>query len=155
MSLAHSLDHIHRTLTRLWADTSARPGVLTFSEYEYLRAVERLDGAQLATLDKGAVSVDDGHDGHHLQDLVDVLGVRKASASAAIAKLEARGLVERFPCQIDARAQHIVLTDKATAYLREEEEAVYAAAAARIEALLKRKEFDGLESALAKVRDHI
>ncbi len=51
----------------------------------------------------------DNH-GQHLQDVVAAMGVRKASASAMVLKLEERGMVERVDCQYDARAQHILLT---------------------------------------------
>jgi len=161
MSLAHSLDQLHRHFARVWADTSARPGTLTFSEYEYLRAIERLDGAQIASLEKDANSAQEdhpdnhpGHPGHHLQDLVEVLGVQKASASAAIAKLEKRDLVERFPCQFDARAQHVMLTNKARLHLRTEE-AVYSEAAKRIAEQLDPQELECLTSALAKLENKI
>jgi DNA-binding MarR family transcriptional regulator len=83
------------------------------SEYEYLRAVERLGGAQV-------VVHDDDHHGQHMQDLAAVLGVKKASVSTAVSKLEQRGLVDRFPCELDARAQHVVLTSKARAALAQE-----------------------------------
>lgn len=53
--------------------------------------------------------IEDAH-GQHLQDIVTALGVTKASASAMVGKLEGRGLVQRFQCQQDARAQHIILT---------------------------------------------
>lgn len=154
MCLARSLDQLHRYLARGWADGSARPGNLTYSEYEYLRAIERLDGAQIATMEASAAPDADSHHGHHLQDLVAVLGVQKASASAAIAKLEKRGLVERFPCQMDARAQHVMLTNKARLQLRAEE-AVYKDAATRIEKLLTPGELEALTSALAKIDDRL
>lgn len=153
MSLAQSLDHLHRHLTRLWADAPARPDALTYSEREYLRAIERLDGDKVAKADAPGGGEDHGQQGHHLQDLVDILGVHKASASAAIAKLEKRGLVARFPCRYDARAQHIVLTERAKALLRDD--TIYAATAARIEQILTPEEFQSLTAALAKVRDHL
>ncbi len=152
MALARSLDHLYRHFARVWADDTARPGLLSYSEYEYLRAIERLDGAQVTIRD-----ADDGHAGqagHHLQDLVAVLGVQKASASVAIAKLEQRGLVKRFPCQRDARAQHVVLTDKARDHLRQEE-TVYRETADRIERLLTPDELKTLEATLAKVQDRL
>jgi DNA-binding MarR family transcriptional regulator len=83
------------------------------SEYEYLRAVERLDGAQVVAHDH------DPH-GQHMQNLAAVLGVKKASVSTAVSKLEQRGLVDRFPCELDARAQHVVLTAKARVTLAQE-----------------------------------
>jgi DNA-binding MarR family transcriptional regulator len=113
VSAAPTLEKLHRQLARLWTATTHRPGVLSLSEYEYLRAIERLDGAQVST-------DDDDHHGQHMQDLAAVLGVKKASVSTAISKLERRGLVNRFPCKLDARAQHLVLTDTARSALAQE-----------------------------------
>lgn len=73
---------------------------LSYSEFEYLSAVD----AQMQ--DAG----DDDSHGQHLTEIVATMGVQKASASAMVIKLEKRGLVERVPCQFDARAQHILLT---------------------------------------------
>ncbi len=178
MSLPRSLERLHRQLTDLWSDTSDRPCELTHSEYGYLRAIERLDGEQLARAAgefvpevvhagkpggnaRGKLSIpklgdphisdpNSGDIGHHLQDLVALLKVRKASASVAIAKLEKRGLICRFACQYDARAQHIVLTDKGKESLRAEE-VVYEAATARIENLLTPEELSALKSCLSKI----
>ncbi|MEH6631532.1 MAG: MarR family winged helix-turn-helix transcriptional regulator [Halopseudomonas aestusnigri] len=183
MSLTRSLERLHRQLTDLWSDTSDRPCELTHSEYGYLRAIERLDGEQLARaagefvpevvqagkLDvsaRGKLSVPKDNDaegndlhssdpkpgdmGHHLQDLVALLKVRKASASVAIAKLEKRGLICRFACQYDARAQHIVLTDKGKENLRAEE-VIYEAATSRIKNILTPEELSVLESCLSKI----
>lgn len=80
------------------------------SEYDDLPAVERLGGAQV-------VAHDNDHHGQHMQGLAAVLGVKKVSVSTAVSKLEKRGLVDRFPCELDARAQHVVLTAKARATL--------------------------------------
>jgi DNA-binding MarR family transcriptional regulator len=149
---------LHRHLNRAWADSSDRPAILSYSEYEYLRAIERLDGAQIARAEASEDDSEDDetggrhddHHGHHLQDLVDILGVQKASASAAIAKLEKRGLVERFPCQFDARAQHVMLTNKARLNLRTEE-TVYTNIAAKLASKLDPRELNALTTALEKV----
>ncbi|KLN61706.1 hypothetical protein WH96_05135 [Kiloniella spongiae] len=154
MSLTHSLDQFHRYLTCLWTDISERPNALTCSEYGYLRAIERLDGDKLANAGGGEESC--GHSdgtsgmGHHLQDIVELLKIKKASASVAITKLEKRGLIERFQCQHDARAQHIVLTEKAEEYLREEE-AVYEASAKDIAKVLTADELKAFKVCLAKI----
>jgi DNA-binding MarR family transcriptional regulator len=107
---APTLEKLHRELARLWTIPTSRPGALSLSEYEYLRAVERLGTTK-------AVAQDDDHHGQHMQDLAAVLGVKKASVSAAVSKLERRGLVDRYTCEQDARAQHVVLTAKARAAL--------------------------------------
>ena len=151
MALARLLERTHRYLTNAWTIADAGTGGLTHSEYEYLRALERLDGAQVAKSQVGTQAGDDGHDGHHLRDLTVVLGVRKASASVAVAKLEKRGLIQRFPCEFDARAQHFVLTKQAQSGLRAQEEAVYGVAAAKVESLLSRDEQATLCSLLRKI----
>ncbi|WP_085899490.1 MarR family winged helix-turn-helix transcriptional regulator [Kiloniella majae] len=150
MSLTNSLDQFHRYLTCLWTDISERPNALTCSEYGYLRAIERLDGEKLANADEGeGCGHSDGH-GHHLQDIVELLKIKKASASVAITKLEKRGLIQRFQCQHDARAQHIVLTEKAREYLREEE-AVYEASAIDIAKVLTVDELEAFKTCLLKI----
>ncbi|WP_085905656.1 MarR family winged helix-turn-helix transcriptional regulator [Kiloniella majae] len=150
MSLTNSLDQFHRYLTCLWTDISERPNALTCSEYGYLRAIERLDGEKLANADEGeGCGHSDGH-GHHLQDIVELLKIKKASASVAITKLEKRGLIQRFQCQHDARAQHIVLTEKAREYLREEE-AVYEASAKDIAKVLTTDELEAFKTCLLKI----
>lgn len=143
-----ALDYLHRLLSRAWREDSPRPGTLSHSEYEYLRALERLKGGMLAK-----TTVQDDH-GPHLQDLTEVLGVRKASASAAVAKLEKRGLVTRYACQRDARAQHIVLTDKAQAALREEM-AAYNPVEAQIRTVLSEDEFQDLNRLLKKLQSSL
>lgn len=148
MQLAQSLEQLHRYLTRRWADDTLRPGGLSFSEYGYLRALERLDGAQIAESAESA-DPEGGQHGHHLQELVEVMGVQKASASAAMAKMEKNGFVVRFPCQFDARAQHIVLTENGHDRLREEQ-AVYDTVAAELEDRLTSQEAKTLKALLAK-----
>ncbi|MDC0739274.1 MarR family transcriptional regulator [Cognatishimia sp. SS12] len=98
---ADQIHHIHRMAHREWT-MAARPLGLSFSEFEYLSAVYA---------EEERMRIEDEH-GQHLQDIVSALGVSKASASTMIAKLETRGLVRRFQCQMDDRAKHIVLTDE-------------------------------------------
>ncbi len=98
---------------------------MTHSEFEYLRAIK----------DQEAKKTDRDYHGQHLQDVVDEMGVRKASASAMVLKLEERGLVVRFPCQYDARAQHIMLTEQGQNLLSSGEQIYEAAAKALLEEL--------------------
>ncbi len=98
--LATTVEKLHRLTLQKWM-RQARDLGMSHSEYLYLSAVH----AQADV----PVTDDDSH-GQHLHDIVADLGVSKASASAMIVKLEDRGLVARFPCFQDARAQHIVLT---------------------------------------------
>ena len=93
------LQKLHRLTQREWALAAKNDG-LSQSEHDYLAAVQAEADRQ---------RYDDTH-GQHLNDIVEALGVSKASASNMITKLEKQGLVERFQCQMDARAQHIVLT---------------------------------------------
>lgn len=105
---AETLQEIHRICRREWARAARETGV-SLSEFEYLQAVRDQEDLQ---------RYEDRH-GQHLQDIVAALDVTKASASAMIAKLEARGLVTRFQCKVDARAQHIILTEAGHARLRD------------------------------------
>lgn len=104
---AKLIHEVHRTAHREWT-RSARSLGLSFSEFEYLTAIDE----QAALL-----RYEDRH-GQHLQDIVDALGVTRASASAMVSKLEERGVVKRFQCRLDARAQHIVLTEKGQGLLK-------------------------------------
>ncbi len=99
MKLARLIEHFHRQSHRQWARAGTRLGV-SHSEYEYLRAIK----------DQETRKTDKDNHGQHLQDVVADMGVKKASASAMVVKLEERGLVQRHACQHDARAQHILLT---------------------------------------------
>ena len=103
---ADTLIALHRALRVAWS--AADPGI-SHNEFEYLDAVHREEERQRYADDHG----------RHLGDIVDGLGVTRASASAMIAKLERRALVRRFQCRQDARAQHIILTDAGRACLQE------------------------------------
>lgn len=119
MRFARVLENIHRAVNRQWVLDGARLG-LSHSEFEYLRAVH----------DRETEKVCCENHGQHLQDVVAALGIKKASASAMIVKLERRDLVERMPCRVDARAQHIILTKKGVEYLQLGEKIYEAAAGA-------------------------
>lgn len=107
MTLADTLETLHRQLQQAWSNSQAQIG-LSYSEFEYLCAVEAQEHEEN--------HVGDSH-GQHLQDVVAAMGVQKASASAMVIKLEGRELVKRVPCRFDARAQHILLTKKGRALL--------------------------------------
>ena len=95
------IERAHRHAHREWIKQGPKLG-LTHSEFEYLSAIR----------DQEAMKADENDHGQHLHDVVAEMGVKKASASAMVVKLEERGLVHRVPCQYDARAQHILLTPK-------------------------------------------
>ena len=76
-------------------------------------AVERPGSAQ-------AVAHDDDHHRQYMQDLAAVLSVKKATVRTAGSKLAQRRLVDHFPRELDAQAQHVFLTAKARAALAQE-----------------------------------
>ncbi|WP_417769632.1 MarR family winged helix-turn-helix transcriptional regulator [Stappia sp.] len=125
MTPTTALERLHRIAHRHWAAQASAAG-LTHSEFEYLRAIK----------DQERRKVDKNDHGQHLQDVVAAMGVSKASASAMVVKLEERGLVRRVPCLMDARAQHILLTDEGASLLRRGEE-IYRGALRQV--------FDGLD----------
>jgi|TARA_R110002072_G_scaffold38138_20_gene110567 DNA-binding MarR family transcriptional regulator len=106
MQLAEFIELVHRHAHRKWTALGATVGV-SYSEFEYLSAIK----------DQEAGKTDRDDHGQHLQDVVEDMGIRKASASAMVVKLEARGWVRRVPCQYDARAQHILLTEEGEDHL--------------------------------------
>ncbi|UTS80891.1 MarR family winged helix-turn-helix transcriptional regulator [Phaeobacter piscinae] len=136
MKLARLIELAHRQGHRQWAKAGGHLG-MTHSEYEYLRAIQ----------DQEARKTDKDNHGQHLQDVVDEMGVRKASASAMVLKLEERGLVVRFPCQYDARAQHIMLTEQGQTLLSSGEE-IYEAAAQALLAGLSEYDIEALKIAI-------
>ncbi|WP_460275609.1 MarR family winged helix-turn-helix transcriptional regulator [Celeribacter sp. ULVN23_4] len=107
---AHLLRKAQRMISREWMLAQKDIG-LTQSEHDYLSAVYEQEALQRFADQNG------DHHGQHLQDVVEALGVSKASASAMMTKLEKRGLVTRRVCFMDARAQHIILTQDGHAML--------------------------------------
>ncbi|GAB3128653.1 MarR family winged helix-turn-helix transcriptional regulator [Novispirillum itersonii] len=105
-ALAETLETLHRLLHRRWQDGAADGG-LSYSEFEYLRALQRMAGCGVQVFEDAPGTPDHGL---HLQDLAAALSVSKASVSIAIARLEERGFVRRTPCFRDARAHHLFLT---------------------------------------------
>lgn len=100
MNLAEKLEEIHRLAHRHWMKTGGELG-LSYSEFEYLSAIKE---QELAAVNDRRVQ--------HLRDIVRVMGVNKASASAMMDKLEKRKLVRVKPCKWDARAKIYVLSKK-------------------------------------------
>ena len=98
------LQRVHRAAHAEWQRAGRELG-LSHSEFEYLSAVQEQEDRLRYT---------DEH-GQHLHDIVEALGVTKASASTMIAKLEQQGLVLRFRCTMDARAHHFILTEQGRA----------------------------------------
>ena len=141
MKLARLIELAHRQGHRQWANAGGHLG-MTHSEYEYLRAIK----------DQESRKTDKDDHGQHLQDVVDEMGVRKASASAMVLKLEERGLVERFPCQFDARAQHIMLTEEGQKLLSSGE-GIYEVAAQALLTELSDEDLKSLEFTIEQQRN--
>ncbi len=139
MDISTFVELAHRHAHRTWARDSAKIG-LSHSEYEYLRAIK----------DQEAARIDKDDHGQHLADVVADMGVHKASASAMVVKLEDRGLVTRIPCQFDARAQHILLTDQGRNLLSEGNR-LYETAAARVFAGLSKSDERTISDILHKI----
>ncbi|MGJ8529288.1 MarR family winged helix-turn-helix transcriptional regulator [Maritalea sp.] len=137
MQLHALIEFLHRKSTRAWATRAAALGV-TYSEFEYLRAVQRQERNKT---DK------DDH-GQHLQDVVTEMGVSKASASAMVLKLVERGLVHRVPCLMDARAQHILLTAVGRELVQKGEQ-IYVQIGRQLEATLGQEDLITLRGSLS------
>lgn len=76
---------------------------LTLNELEYLAAVVRAE----QPIDTGLQ-----HDDRtHANAIAASLGVQRSSASTMLKKLIEKGLLERFTCQYDSRAHHILSTE--------------------------------------------
>lgn len=136
MNTEKFIERLHRLAHRQWAK-QARQLAVTYSEYEYLCAISDLGGQK----------TDKNNHGQHLQDVIDEMGVKKASASSMVIKLEERGLVERLPCRYDARAQHIMLTEAGRSLLIQGE-AVYATVAQAFFQRLSKDEALTVEAAI-------
>lgn len=137
MKLANMIEILHRHAHRQWAGMGSEIGV-SHSEFEYLRAIKEQE----------ARMTDNNDHGQHLQDVVAQMGVKKASASAMVVKLEDRGLVERLPCRFDARAQHILLTAAGNAVLKQGE-GVYESAASALLSELSEADRGALKTCLS------
>lgn len=105
MSAAQTLEQLHRLLNLLWAAEGKSADGLSYNEFAYLRLIDELNGAGVSKAHAGQ-----DHHGPHLTDLAEGLGVKRASASTMLAKLEKLDYIKRLDCQHDARAQHIMLT---------------------------------------------
>ena len=138
MNPAAFIEMVHRQAHRQWAEDGPRFGV-SLAEFEYLRAIGLQERKQTDLRDHG----------QHLQDVVAHMQVSKASASAMVLKLEAAALVKRVPCRMDARAQHILLTEAGRKKLSDGE-AIFAAAARAVFASLD----DADRQALAALLGH-
>lgn len=111
MSKADWLEQVHRFLTLEWANAASEGR--TFNEFAYLRTIGLLE------TDVQRAETETERFGPRLSDLADAMAVRRASASTMLTKLEKEGLVERKHSRLDARTQHIRLTDEGKVAVRD------------------------------------
>ncbi|MFC6632742.1 MarR family winged helix-turn-helix transcriptional regulator [Microbulbifer taiwanensis] len=146
MSLDGSLMNLQRVLSQAWnrAAGGGREG-LSSSEFEYLLCVHLAEG--------GEPGPDSGEhdDSSHLSALAAEMQVQKSSASVMVNKLEKRGLIRRVTCHYDARAQHILLTERGRELFLRTREAVYSGLAQSMAERLQPAEYRTLEQLLDKV----
>lgn len=133
MTLEEGLKRLECHLWSLWREHSQRSGSmeLTTSELDYLYAL-------LAA-----------PEGVRLTELAALMKVSKASASAMVSKLEARGYLRRVACPEDRRAMRLYATSL-TQHLEVEERDVYESTAATLCDVLDEREVRELERLLEK-----
>jgi DNA-binding MarR family transcriptional regulator len=133
MPITDSLKRLEWHMWHHWRKNAKHSGSmeLSSSEFDYLYAL------MSAT------------HGLRLTELAERMGVSKASASAMVSKLQARGYLQRLPCSEDGRATRLLATAKTTA-LEQEEQNVYTQTAASLAANLSAEELQQLSHLLAK-----
>ncbi|SHF04380.1 MarR family protein [Microbulbifer donghaiensis] len=146
MSLDRSLMSLQRVLSQAWnrADGDDRYEVLSSNEFDYLLCVYLAEKGS----DPDSAEHDDSS---HLSALAAEMQVQKSSASVMVNKLEKRGLIERVTCRFDARAQHILLTERGRELFLRTRESVYSTLASSIAERLEPDEYRTLEQILDKV----
>ncbi len=117
----------------------------------FVRTV-RVSTATVRTSQYETLDLLDSHDALSIADLARLRGVKHQSMRLVINELEAQGLVLRQKSAQDARAQVIVLSDRAHAALAEAREQRVAWIAARIDATLNQQDRDDLQTGLAALR---
>ena len=108
MNLEDGLIKLQRMIARTWDSQAfdSKENSLSYSEFEYMLCVHTAENSEF---DPESVEHDDSS---HLSTLAAEMQVQKSSASLMVNKLENRELIYRTTCQYDARAQHILLTEK-------------------------------------------
>lgn len=147
MDLENSLIKFQRLISRRW-DVQAfenKESSLSYSEFEYLLCVHIAENAEIdPTSDKH-------DDSTHLSALAAEMQVQKSSASLMVNKLEKRKLIYRATCQYDARAQHILLTEKGRKLFLSIQSSVYKSLEKSFKSLLEDEEYDHFAKSLAKI----
>lgn len=147
MNLENALIKFQRIISRTWdiQTFDNKESSLSYSEFEYLLCVHIAENAEI---DPESEKHDDST---HLSALAAEMQVQKSSASLMVNKLEKRELIYRATCQYDARAQHILLTEKGRKLFLGIQSSVYKNLAKSFKGLLEDKEYDNFERTLAKI----
>ena len=147
MDLEYSLIKFQRIISRTWdiQTFDNKENSLSYSEFEYLLCVHIAENAEI---DPASEKHDDST---HLSALAAEMQVQKSSASVMVNKLEKRELIYRATCQYDARAQHILLTEKGRKLFLSIQSSVYKNLAKSFKGMLEDKEYDDFTITLAKV----
>ncbi|CAH9052272.1 hypothetical protein PSECIP111854_00933 [Pseudoalteromonas sp. CIP111854] len=147
MKFEDSLIKFQRMISRTWdiQTFDSKGNNLSYSEFEYLLCVHNAENAEIDP------ESDKHDDSTHLSALAAEMQVQKSSASLMVNKLEKRELIYRATCQYDARAQHILLTEKGRKLLLNIQSSVYNNLAKTFKGLLEEKEYNNFEQTLAKI----
>ena len=145
MDLEYSLIKFQRIISRTWdiQTFDNKENSLSYSEFEYLLCVHIAENAEI---DPASEKHDDST---HLSALAAEMQVQKSSASVMVNKLEKRELIYRATCQYDARAQHILLTEKGRKLFLSIQSSVYKNLAKSFKGMLEDKEYDDFTKTLA------
>ena len=147
MNLEDSLIKFQRIISRTWDVQvfDSKENALSYSEFEYLLCVHI---AENADIDPENEKHDDST---HLSALAAEMQVQKSSASLMVNKLEKRGLIYRATCQYDARAQHILLTERGRKLFLSIQGSVYKNLAKSFKNALEDEEYINFEQTLTKI----
>ncbi|BBM63910.1 MarR family winged helix-turn-helix transcriptional regulator [Vibrio alfacsensis] len=96
MALEKSLIDLERFCAKAWRVYAKEDPLsnLSFNEFDYLRVIHV------------------NPQGIRITDLAEELQVTKPSVSNMVDRLERKGLVKRVPCNEDARAKRVILTEE-------------------------------------------
>ncbi len=147
MNLEGGLVNLQRMISRAWdlQVYDSKENSLSYSEFEYMLCVHT---AEHAEFDPENTEHDDST---HLSALAAEMQVQKSSASLMVNKLEKRELIYRATCKYDARAQHILLTDKGRKLFLSIQSSVYNNLAKSFKEILGNEEYDNFEKILFKL----
>jgi DNA-binding MarR family transcriptional regulator len=147
MNLENGLIKLQRMISRTWdvQEFDSKENSLSYSEFEYMLCVHTAENSEF---DPENIDHDDST---HLSALAAEMQVQKSSASLMVNKLEKRELIFRATCQYDARAQHILLTEKGRKLFLNIQSSVYKNLATSLKQRLDDEEYDNFEKILAKI----